>query len=40
MFKPKEVSHWNGQQNILLEDLNWFNGAPTSPLVQIPDQDT
>ena len=30
----KEVTPWNGQQNISLEGLNRFNGAPTSPLIQ------
>ena len=30
----KEVPPWNGQQNILLEGLNQFNGAPTSPFIQ------
>ena len=27
----KEVPPWNSQLNILLEGLNMFNGAPTSP---------
>ena len=31
----KEIQPWNGQLNILLEGLNQFNGAPTSPLVQM-----
>ena len=31
----KEVLPWNDQSNVLLEGLNWFNGAPTSPLVQM-----
>ena len=31
----KEVPPWNGQKNILLEGLNRFNGAPTSPLIQM-----
>ena len=30
----KEASPWNGQWNILLEGINRFNGAPTSPLIQ------
>ena len=31
----KEAPPWNGQSNILLEGLNRFNGAPTSPLIQM-----
>ena len=31
----KEVHSWNGQENILLEGLNRFNSAPTSPLIQM-----
>ena len=31
----KEVPPWNGQCNILLEGLNRFNSAPTSPLIQM-----
>ena len=31
----KEVPPWNGQLNILLEGLNRFNSAPTSPLIQM-----
>ena len=30
----KEVSPWNSKLNILLEGLNWFYVAPTSPLIQ------
>ena len=31
----KEVPPWNGQLIILLEGLNRFNGAPTSPSIQM-----
>ena len=31
----KEVPPWNGKKNILLEGLNQFKGAPTSPLIQM-----
>ena len=31
----KEVPPWNGQKNILLEGFNRFNGASTSPLIQM-----
>ena len=31
----EEIPPWNGQKNILLEDLNLFDDAPTSPLVQM-----
>ena len=34
-ISTKEVPPWNGQQNISLEGLNRFNGAPTSPLIQM-----
>ena len=35
----KEGPSWNGQQNILLEGLNWFNGANLT-LNSDVDQDT
>ena len=35
----KEVPPWNGQYNILLEGLNWFNGANLT-LNSDVDQDT
>ena len=31
----KEVQPWSGRLNILLEGLNRFYGAPTSPLIQM-----
>ena len=34
-ISTKEILPWNGQQNILLAGFNWFNGAPTSPLIQM-----
>ena len=35
----KEVPPWNGQENILLDGLNWFNGANLT-LNSDVDQDT
>ena len=32
---PQKKPLWNAQLNTVLEDLNQFNGAPTSPLVQM-----
>ena len=29
----KKAPHWNGQKTIILEGLNWFHCAQTSPLV-------
>ena len=31
----KEIPPWNGHLGILLEGLNRFNGAPTSPLIKM-----